>query len=113
MSCRAVRAHAKHRIAVREALIELLESPVIESNTVGRSVLSSTSGDENVPFDKPVIEIASNPHLAPLINPGARPIVWETKIKKPEAQNYCSVLDPISAAGQEQLCVFLGKCHVF
>jgi hypothetical protein len=111
MSCRAVRAHAKHRIAVREALIELLEAPVIESNTVGRSVLASTFGDQNVPFDKPVIEIASNPLLAPLINPGARPIVWETKLKK--AQSYRSVLDPISTAGQEQLCVLLGKCHVF
>jgi hypothetical protein len=104
MSCRAVRAHAKHRIAVRDVPIELLEAPVIESNTVGRSVLSSTFGEENVPFDKPVIEIVSNPHLADLINPGARPIVWETKIKK--AQTYRSVLDPISTAGQEQLCVF-------
>jgi hypothetical protein len=102
MSCRAVRAHAKHRIAVRDALIELLESPVIESDTVGRSVLSSTFGDENVPFDKPVIEIVSNPHLAPLINPGPRPIVWEAKLKR--VQSYRSVLDPISTAGQEQLC---------
>ena len=111
MSCRAVRAHAKHRIAIREALIELLETPVIDSNSVGRSVLTSTFGEDNVPFDKPVIEIASNPHLAPLINPGARPIVWETKLKR--AQSYRSVLDPISTAGQEQLCNFFGKCHVF
>jgi hypothetical protein len=93
MSCRTVRAHAKHRIAVRDALIELLEAPVIESNTVERSVLASTFGEQNVPFDEPVIEIASNPNLAPLINPGARPIVWETKLKK--AQSYRSVLDPI------------------
>ena len=105
MSCRAVRAHAKHRITVWDALIELLEAPVIESNTVGRSVLASTFGDQNVPFDKPVIEIASNPHLAPLINPGAHPIVWETKLKR--AQSYRSVLDPISTAGQEQSAFFL------
>jgi hypothetical protein len=111
MSCCAVRAHAKHRNAVREALIELLETPVIESNKVGRKVLASTFGEENVPFDKPVIDILSNPHLAPLINPGAHPIVWETKLKK--SQSFRSVLDPISTAGQEQLCVFLGKRHVF
>ncbi len=111
MSCHAVRAHVKHRIAVRDALIELLEAPLIESNTVGRSVLASTFGDQNVPFNKPVIDIASNPHLVPLINPGARPIVWETKLKR--AQSFRSVLDPILTAGQEQLCVYLGKCHVF
>ncbi len=57
MSCRAVRAHAKHRNAVREALIELLETPVIESNKVGRSVLASTFGEQNIPFDNPVIDI--------------------------------------------------------
>ncbi len=91
MSCRAVRAHAKHRMAIREALIELLETPVIDSNSVGRSVLTSTFGEDNVPFDKPVIEIASIPLLAPLINPGARPIVWETKLKR--GQSYRSVLD--------------------
>ena len=96
MSCSTVRAHAKHRIAVLDALIELLESPVIATNTVGRSVLSSTFGDENVPFDRPVIEIASNPQLAPLINPGAHPIVWETKFKR--EQSFRSVLDPISTA---------------
>ncbi len=106
MSCRTVRAHGKHRTAVRDALIELLEAPVIESNTVGRSVLASTFGDQNVPFDKPVINIASNPRLVPLINPGACPIVWETKLKR--AQSFRSVLDPISTAGQEQLCVHLG-----
>jgi hypothetical protein len=111
MSCGAVRAHAKHRIAVRDALIELLEAPVIESNTVGRSVLASTFGDQDISYDKPVIDIASNPHLVPLITPGARPIVWETKLKK--EQSYRSVLDPISTVGQEQLCVFLGTFHVF
>ena len=111
MSCRAVRAHGKHHIAVRDALIELFEAPVIESNTVERSVLESTFGDQDIPFDKPVINIASKPRLVPLINPGARPIVWETKLKKERSFN--SVLDPISAAGQEQLCVFLGKFRVF
>jgi hypothetical protein len=112
-SRRAVRAHGKHRIAVRDALIELLEAPVIESNTVGRSVLDSTFGEQNIPFDNPVIDIASNPRLVPLINPGAHPraIVWETKLKR--EQSFRSVLDPISTDGQEQLCVYLGKCHVF
>ena len=109
MSCRAVRAHGKHCIAVRDALIELFEAPVIESNTVGRSVLASIFGDENLHFEirieKPVIDIASNPLLVPLINPGARPIVWETELKKEMSFN--SLLDPISAAGQEQLCVFV------
>ncbi len=102
MSCRAVRAHGKHRVAIWDVLIELFEAPVIESNTVGRSVLESTFGPGDQ--DKPVIDIASNPHLVPLINPGARPIVWETKLKK--EKSFSSVLDPISTAGQEQLCVF-------
>ena len=111
MSCHAVRAHGKHRIAVRDALIELFEAPVIESNTVGRSVLAGIFGDQHIPFDKPIIDIASNPLLAPLISPGARPIVWETKDKKEKSCR--TVLDPISTAGQELLCVFLGKFHVF
>jgi hypothetical protein len=101
MSCRAVRAHGKHRIDVRDALIELFEVPVIESNTAGRSVLASIFGDENFHFEKPVIDIASNPLLVPLINPGARPTMWETKLKK--EMSFRSVLDPISTAGQEQL----------
>ncbi len=62
---RAVRAHGKHRIAVRDALIELFEAPVIESNTVGRKVLTRILGTRDIAFDKPIIDIASNSFLPP------------------------------------------------
>ncbi len=59
MFCSTVLAHGKQCIAVWDALIELFEAPVIESNSVGRSVLASIFGDQDIPFDKPVIDIAS------------------------------------------------------
>jgi hypothetical protein len=65
---------------------------------------SATTADQDIPFDKPVIDIASKPLLVPLINPGARPIVWVTKVKK--EMSFRSVLDPISTAGQEQPAFF-------
>ena len=104
MSCRTVWAHGKHQIAVRNALIELFEAPAIESNTVGREVLTRIFGTPDITFDKPIIGIASNPLLAPLMSPGAHPIVWETQNRM--ATSTSTVLDPITTAGQERLCDF-------
>ncbi len=83
---------------------------MIDSNTVGREVLTRILGTPDLPFDKPIIDIASNPLLAPLVSPGAHPIVWETKNRM--AASARTVLDPLTTAGQESLCDFLGNLHV-
>ena len=107
MSCRAERAHGKHMIALRNALIELFESPVPESNPVGREVLTRVLGKQDIDFAKPILDVVSNPHLFPLIRTGVPPIVWETKERM--STNARTVLDPITTPGQELLLEFLGK----
>jgi hypothetical protein len=47
----------------REELIELFEEPVPESYKAGRLVLQSILGRYDIPLDKPVLCVASNPLL--------------------------------------------------
>ena len=63
-------------------------------------------GPQTIAFNKPIIDIAGNPHLAGLSRPGVPPIVWETKEKRTGLAR--TVLDPISTAGHELLVEFLG-----
>ena len=60
-----------------------------------------------VDWSKPIINIASNPHLKALARPGVPPIVWETS-ERMKATNAHTVLDPITTAGQKVLLEFLG-----
>ena len=99
-------AMGKHWADIRAALIALFESPVPESDPVGRKVLTRVLGTQAIAFDKPIIDIAANPHLSALSRFGVPPIVWETK-ERP-ATNERTVLDPITTAGQEVLLEFLG-----
>jgi hypothetical protein len=62
---------------MREALIKLFEEPVPESYKVGRQVLQSILGSNNIPLYKPVLCFASNPLQTALAKPGVSPIVWE------------------------------------
>ncbi len=75
---------------------------MIESNTVGREVLTHIVGTPGITFDKPIINITFNPLLATLMGPGADLIVWETQNRM--ARSSRTVLDPIPTAGQECLC---------
>ena len=63
---------------------------------------------KSVDFSKPILDVASNPHLWDLVRPGVPPIVWKTKEMK-KGNNVCSVLDPITVAGQEPLLEFFSK----
>jgi hypothetical protein len=93
MCCRAERAHGKHRIDIREALLELFERPVLASSSVCREMLTRVLGKKDINFDKPIFDFVSNPHLGALLRAGVPPLVWETKEKM--AANARTVLDPI------------------
>ena len=105
MPAHAERALTRHRTDLRNVLISLFESPMPDTDTVGKEVLTRVLG-QPMDWSKKIIDIASNPHLSALARPGVPPIVWETKDRK--ASNARTVLDPISNAGQEVLLDFLG-----
>ena len=93
-----------HRVAIRDALIALFESPVPDDNSVGRSILARVLGPSPIDFAKPVLNFRENEHLSALSRPGSTPVVWESKLK-PNAR---TVLNPIDTEGQELLLDFLG-----
>ena len=105
----AERALAKHREKVRDVLVDMFEKPIPESESVSREISSRVLG-MSVDFSKPILDVASNPHLRDLVRPGVPPIVWESKERK-KGTNARSVLDPImiAVAGQEPLLDFLGE----
>jgi hypothetical protein len=107
----AERALRQHRTDIQAALIALFESPVPESDRVGREVLTRVLGSKTIDFNTPIIDIAANPHLSGLTRLGVPPIVWETKERR--ATNARTVLDPISTAGQEVLLEFLGMSCIY
>ena len=84
----------------------LFESPVPETDAVARAVLTQILGKQDIDFDKPIIDIASNPHLSSLARAGVKPVVWESKER--HEVGYRTVLDPIGTAGQEPLLGFIG-----
>jgi hypothetical protein len=93
-----------HRVAIRDALIALFESPVPDDNSVGRSILTRVLGPSTIDFAKPVLNFRENEHLSALARQGTTPVVWESKLK-PNAR---TVLNPIDNEGQELLLDFLG-----
>ena len=97
---------ARHRANVREVLIDLFEQPIPDSDLVGREIMTRVMG-QPVDWSKPIIDIASNPHLKALARTGVPPIVWETS-ERMKATNARTVLDPITTAGQEVLLEFRG-----
>ena len=105
----AERALAKHREKVRDVLVDLFEKPIPESESeaVSREIASRVLG-MSVDFSKPILDIATNPHLQDLARPGVPPLVWESKERK-KGTNARTVLDPIAVAGQEPLLDFLGE----
>jgi hypothetical protein len=101
-----VRAGVSHRLNIQHALISLFETPVPENDPAGRAVLTRILGKQDIDFDKPIIDILSNPHLSGLARAGVKPVVWESK-EKHEAGSR-TVLDPIGITGQEPLLDFIG-----
>jgi hypothetical protein len=97
-----------YRVAIWDALIALLESPVPEHNTVGRSILARVLGPSPIDFGKPVFNFKENEHLSALPRPGAAPVVWESKLKPKLPPNARTVLNPMDKEGQELLLDFLG-----
>ena len=103
----AERALAKHREKVRDVLVDMFEKPIPESEAVSREIASRVLG-MSVDFSKPILDIATNPHLQDLARPGVPPLVWESKERR-KGTNARTVLDPIAVAGQEPLLDFLGE----
>ncbi len=95
-----------HRVAIQDALIAILERPVPDDNTVGRSILVRVLGLSAIDFGKPIFNFKEleNEHLSALSRPGAAPVVWESKLK-PNAR---TVLKPIDNEGQKLLLNILG-----
>ena len=85
----------------------MFEKPIPESEGVSREIASRVLG-MSVDFSKPILDVASNPHLRDLARPGVPPLVWERKDMK-KGTNARTVLDPIAVAGQEPLLDFLGE----
>ena len=100
-----------HRIDMRNTLILLFETPVPETDLVGREVLTRVLAVKPSDFEKQLIDIATNVHLQALIRPGVPPIVCETKeLHNSRAR---TVLDPVATAGQQLLVEFLGTYFVY
>jgi hypothetical protein len=107
----AERAMRNHRIDMRNTLISLFETPVPETDLVGREVLTRVLAVKPSDFEKPLIDIATNVHLQALIRPGVPPIVWETKERHNSRAR--TVLDPVATSGQRLLLEFLGTYFVY
>ncbi len=77
--------------------LRLFEKPIPESDVLsGREVLARVSG-KTVDWTKPVLYVATNPHLKDLVRPIVPPIVWETKERKGSFARL--VLESITVSG--------------
>ncbi len=92
-------------------LIELFETPVPETDLVGREVLTCILAVKPSDFERPLIDVVANVHLSGLSRPGVPPVVWETKDK--HSARVHTVLDPVVTAGQRLLLEFLGMSFVY
>ena len=91
---------------MRNALVALFETAVIQSDTTARTVLSKVLCNPGITFDKPLLDFTSNRHLEALTRPGTPSCVWETQAHK--AGNTRTVLDPIIHGGHEHVIDFIG-----
>ncbi len=57
------------RLAIRDSLIALFETPVSEDNAVGRTVLTRVLGPSPIDFAKPIFDFKDNAHLSALSTP--------------------------------------------
>ncbi len=92
-------------------LIALFESPVPETDLVGREVLTRVLAVTPSDFERPLINVAANVHLSGLSRTGVPPIVWESKERHSALAR--TVLDPITTSGQRLLLKFLGMSFVY
>ncbi len=73
---------------------------------MGRLVLQSILGSNNLPLYRLVLDFATNPLLTAMAKPGVTPIVWETKPRL--AQGGKTVLEQLEGTGAQLLLEFLG-----
>jgi hypothetical protein len=97
-----------HRTTIRRALGALLENPVDLDDSVGREVLRSVMGQGYQHFDRKVIDFTTNEHLAALVKPGVKPVIWESDVKPSRR----TVLNPIDNPGQQLLVDWIGTYFV-
>ncbi len=93
-----------HRVAIRDALVTLFESPVPDDNALGRTILSRVMDHSPINFEKPIFNFKDNAHLSALSKPGQNQGGLETKLRPKTS----TVLNPIKTKGQELLIDFLG-----
>ena len=74
MPAHAERALTRHRTDLRNVLITLFESPVPDTHTVAKEVLTCVLG-QPMDWSKKIIDVATNPHLSALARLGVPPIV--------------------------------------
>ncbi len=60
MPCFAEKALGRHRVLIRDVLIQMFERPFPESDTVSREVLSHILGRNDIDWAKLLLEIATN-----------------------------------------------------
>ena len=98
-----------HRTTVRRTLSALFESPIDIDDSDGQAVLRSVLGPGERDFEKKAVDFESNQHLAAVVKPGPKPVIWESESK----QTRKTVLDPIDNAGQQQLVEWIGAYSIF
>ncbi len=91
---------------MRNVLVALFETPVPQSDTSARTVLSKVLCNPGITFDKPLLDFTSNRHLEALARPGQPSCIWETPEHK--AGNTRTVLDPIIHDRYEHVIDFIG-----
>ena len=98
-----------HRSTVRRALGALFEAPIDGDDDVSRAVLRSILGQEELDFDTKVVDFTNNPHLAPIVKAGVKPVIWERKLKPA----WRTALNPIDNQGQQLLVDWIGAYFIF
>ena len=88
-----------HLLIVCSALGALFEAPIDGDDDVSRAVRRSVLGLGELNFDKKVVDFTNNPHLAPIVKAGVKPVIWERKLKPA----WRTVLNAIDNQGQQSL----------
>lgn len=104
----ADRSLAKHREAIRCALIALFEDPIPAAAGESRELLSAVLGNPDLDFSKPIFDLVNNVHLSPLVLRGSSPCVWEDKDLYEKGSRSVLTIAPHATPGQETFFDFLG-----
>ena len=94
-----------HRSTVHRALVDLFEAPIDGDGDVSQAVLRSVLGPGELDFDKKVVDFTNNPHLAPIVKAGVKPLIWESELKPARR----TVLNPIDNQGQQLRVDWIGS----